>query len=102
MKSLYNLVDLILQETFSTDIKNLGNDLCNFGPSTIQELMKRNKLDFVSTRNLLIVLMQNKLVTFEEVIKKKIKNDEITEFIYELDLENILMKLRYFNYNYFI
>ena len=56
--------------------------------------MKRQKLDFVSVRNLLIILMQNKLVSYEEVFEKKLKNEEITEFIYELDIENILMKLR--------
>jgi len=94
MKSLYELIELLLEETYSKDIKALGSDLCNFGASTIQEIMKRQKLDFVSVRNLLIILMQNKLVSYEEVFKKKLKNEEITEFIYELDIENILMKLR--------
>ena len=84
-EEVYELVVLILNEQFSKEISDLGRDLCYNGISTIPEIMQRMKLSFESVRNILIVLLQNKLVNTKEIIKKENKT-----IAYEIIIDNVL------------
>ena len=84
-EEVYELVVLILNEQFSKEISDLGRDLCYNGISTIPEIMQRMRLSFESVRNLLIILLQNKLVTTKEINKKE--NNVIA---YEIVIDNVL------------
>ena len=101
--SLFDLIGLLLEENFGdNDISKIGKELCINGAATILELMKRLKLDYISIRNSLIILVQNKLVTFTEKSRKKenpnvsnIQFDESKETFYEFNIENCLMRLKF-------
>ncbi len=84
-EEVYELVVLILNEQFSKEISDLGRDLCYNGISTIPEIMQRMRLSFESVRNILIVLLQNKLVNTKEIIKKENKT-----IAYEIIIDNVL------------
>lgn len=95
--NIYELIELLLEEQFGKQVSTLGTILLNNGPSSILELCKLTSWDYVEVRNILIILMQNKLLFFQEVSRK-----EILETIYELDVENVLNFLRYPKILYFI
>lgn len=95
--SIYELIEVILKEQFSEDVFNIAKDLLNQGPSSVIDLMKRLSLDFLSVRNALIILLQNKLIKFEELIRKDAK-----EIIYEIEISNVLNILRFPKILYFI
>ena len=88
--NIYDLVQLLLEEQFGKLVSNLGVTLINNGPSTIIELCKLMSLDYIEVRNALIILMQNKLIYFQEVSRK-----ENLETVYELDVDSILNYLRF-------
>lgn len=100
--SLYDLVGLILEENFgNNDVTKVGKDLFSSGAQTISELLKRTKMDYVSIRNALIILIQNKLVSFEEKRRKELPNmsniqiEEGKEIFYHFMTENCLMRLKF-------
>ena len=100
--NLYDLIEVILEENFGkNDVAKIGKDLCCNGSSTIIEIIKRLKMDYITIRNPLIILMQNKIVSFEEKSRKKelnvpnIQLDEAKEIFYEFDTENCLMRLKF-------
>jgi hypothetical protein len=101
--SLFDLIGLILEENFGdNDVTRIGKELCSNGAATILELMKRHKADYTSIRNALIILIQNKLVSFEERSKRKessnvsnLQIDEPKEIYYEFLTENCLIRLRF-------
>ena len=84
-EEVYDLVIIILNEQFSKEISDLGKDLCYNGISTIPEIMMRMKLSFENVRNLLIILLQNKLVSTKEIIK-----NENNVIAYEIVIDNVL------------
>ena len=84
-EEVYDLVIIILNEQFSKEISDLGKDLCYNGISTIPEIMMRMKLSFENVRNLLIILLQNKLVSTKEIIK-----NEKNVIAYEIVIDNVL------------
>ena len=84
-EEVYELVILILNEQFSKEISDLGRDLCYNGSSTIPEIMQRMKLSFENVRNILILLLQNKLVTTKEINRKENKI-----IVYEIIIDNVL------------
>jgi len=88
--SIYELIEIILKEQFSEDVSNIAKELLYQGPSSIVDLMKRLSLDFLSIRNALIILLQNKLIKFEELIRKDSK-----DIVYEIEIPNILNILRF-------
>jgi hypothetical protein len=93
----YQLAELILEEHFSKEVKDTATDLLNNGASSILEISKRTNYDFQSVRNSLIILLQNKLTTFEEVKKK-----DFIEFQYSINLEHVLNFIRFPKILYFI
>lgn len=95
--NIYELIEIILEEQFGKKVSTLGISLLNNGPSSILEIMKLNGSDYVEVRDSLIILLQNKLIIFQEVSRK-----ENIEIIYELDVENILNYLRFPKILYFI
>jgi len=95
--SIYELIEVIIKEQFSEDVFNIAKDLLYQGPSSIIDLMKRLSLDFLSIRNSLIILLQNKLIKFDELIRKDAK-----EIIYEIEIANVLNILRFPKILYFI
>jgi hypothetical protein len=95
--NIYELIEIILEEQFGGHVKNLGLALINNGPSSIQELTKLLSEEYIEVRNSLIILVQNRLVDYQEVIRK-----EYRETIYELNVENVLNYLRFPKILYFI
>lgn len=95
--SIYELIEVIIKEQFSEDVYIIAKDLVYQGPSSLIDLMKRLSLDFLSIRNALIILLQNKLIKFEELIRKDSK-----ETVYEIDIPNVLNILRFPKILYFI
>ena len=101
--SLFDLIGLILEENFgNNDVSRIGKDLCSNGSATLLDLIKRLKADYTSIRNALIILIQNKLVCFEERSKRKessnvsnLQIDEPKEIYYEFIMDNCLMRLRF-------
>lgn len=101
--SLFDLIGIILEENFgNNDITKIGKELCSNGAATIVELIKRLKIDYATVRNALIILIQNKLVSYEEKSRKKenpnvtnIQIDETKEIFYEFNAENCLIRLRF-------
>ena len=94
---IYELIEIILKEQFSEETFLIAKDIMNQGPSTIVDIMKRLSLDFLSVRNSLIILLQNTLIKYDEVIRKTSK-----EIIYEIEIYNILNILRFPKALYFI
>lgn len=88
--SIYELIEIILKEQFSEEVFNIAKELLYQGPSSIIDLMKRLSLDFLSIRNALIILLQNKLIKFEELIRKDSK-----DIVYEIEIPNVLNILRF-------
>jgi hypothetical protein len=96
-ENIYELVELILDEQFGKTVSLVGIALLNNGPSSILELMKLLSFDFAEVRDALIILLQNKLVLFQEASRK-----ESLEIIYELDVDTFLNYLRFPKILYFI
>jgi hypothetical protein len=95
--NINDICDIILDDQFPEDVSKVGKQLLQMGPSSISEIFRKLGSDFISVRNALIVLIQNKMVNFQEVKRKDSK-----EYLYELDLESILNVLRYPKILYFI
>jgi len=88
--NIYELIEILLEEHFGKEVTKLGLCLLSNGPLSIQEIKKILSYDFVRTRNALIILMQNKLVNYEEIKRK-----ESIENVYEFDIESALNYLRF-------
>jgi hypothetical protein len=89
--NIYELVVIILEEQFSKEVSEIGSFLLNNGPSTLLEITSSLKsIDYPAARNVIIILLQNKLATFKEVKRKELK-----ELAYELIIENVLNYLRF-------
>ena len=84
-EEIYDLVELILNEQFSKEVSDIGKDLLYNGVSSIPEIQSRLRLSFDSVKNVLIILMQNKLCSSTELIKKDTK-----VIGYEIIIENVL------------
>ena len=84
-EEVFELVSLILNEQFSKEISDIGRDLLYNGASTIPEIQSRVRTSFENIRNVLIVLLQNKLANVVEVTRRE------TKIIgYEINIENTL------------
>jgi hypothetical protein len=88
--NIYDLCFIILEDQFPEEVAKIGKELLSYGPSSIQELVKKIGLEFISIRNALIVLVQNRMVRFQEVQRK-----DCREFLYELDIESVFNVIRY-------
>ena len=95
--SIYELIEVIIKEQFSEEVFNIAKDLLYQGPSSMIDLMKRLSLDFLSIRNALIILLQNKLIKFEELIRKDAK-----DIVYVIEIHNVLNILRFPKIIFFI
>ena len=84
-EEIYDLVELILNEQFSKEVSDIGKDLLYNGVSSIPEIQSRLRLSFDNVKNVLIILMQNKLCSSTELIKKDTK-----VIGYEIIIENVL------------
>ena len=84
-EEIYDLVELILNEQFSKEVSDIGRDLLYNGVSSIPEIQSRLRLSFDNVKNVLIILMQNKLCSSTELIKKDTK-----VIGYEIIIENVL------------
>lgn len=84
-EEIYDLVELILNEQFSKEVSDIGKDLLYNGVSSIPEIQSRLRLSFDNVKNVLIILMQNKLCSSTEMIKKETK-----VIGYEIIIENVL------------
>jgi hypothetical protein len=88
--NIYELIEILVEEHFGKEVTKVGLCLLSNGPMNIQEIKKILNYDFIRTRNALIILMQNRLVNYEEIKKK-----EIIENVYEFDVESALNYLRF-------
>jgi len=89
-EEVFELVEIILSERYSKEIIEIAKDLLKNGLSTIPEIKGRLKLSFENIRNILIILLQNKLINCQEIFRNEIK------YIgYEINIENILNILLY-------
>lgn len=88
--NIYELIEIIIEENFGKDVTNVGICLLSNGPLGIIEIRKYLSYDYIRVRNALIILMQNKLVNYEEIKRK-----EQIENVYEFDVENCLNFLRF-------
>jgi hypothetical protein len=88
--NIYELIEILIEEHFGKDVTKVGICLLSNGPLSISEIKKNLQFDFIRVRNALIILMQNKLVNFEEIKRK-----EIIENVYEFDVEMALNYLRF-------
>ena len=95
--NIYDLIEILLEEQFGKQVSTMGITLINNGPSTIMELCKLSSWEYLEVRNVLIILMQNKLIFFQEVVRK-----EQIETVYELDVDSVLNYLRFPKILYFI
>jgi len=95
--SIYELIEIILKEQFPEDVSLIAKELLNQGPSSIMNLTKKLSLDFLTVRNSLIILLQNKLIKFDEIIRKDLK-----EIVYEIEISNVLNILRFPKILYYI
>jgi hypothetical protein len=95
--NIYDLIEIIIEEQLGKQVSSLSIALLNNGPSTIIELQKLISLEYLEVRNALIILMQNKLVFFQEVTRK-----DVIETVYELDVDSVLNYLRFPKILYFI
>ncbi len=95
--NINELCQIILEDQFPKEVSTVALELLTMGPSSIQELAKKLYIDFLSIRNALIILIQTKVATFQDVKRK-----DTREFLYELDLESVLNILRYPKILYFI
>lgn len=93
----YQIAEIIIEEHFSNDVLIIASFLMNNGSSSILDICKHTNLDFQSVRNSLIILLQNMLITFEEVKKKN-----FIEIQYTINLNNILNYIRFPKILYFI
>ena len=84
-EEVYELVEIILNEQFSKEVSDIGKDLLYNGISSIPEIQSRLRLSFESVKNVLIILMQNKLCSSTELIKKDTK-----VIGYEILIDNVL------------
>jgi hypothetical protein len=88
--NIYDLCNIILEDQFPEEVAKLSKELLALGPSSLLELIKKLGSDFMTIRNALIILIQNKIVRFQEVQRK-----DNREFVYEIEVEAILNILRY-------
>lgn len=95
--SMYDLIEVLLKEQFSEEVYTIAKDLLYQGPSTIVDIIKRLGVDFLAVRNTLIILLQNKLLKYEEIIRKDSK-----ETVYEIDIPSVLNLLRFPKVLYYI
>ncbi len=95
--NIYDLIEILLEEHFGKAVSTLGNILISNGPTTILELCKLSSWEYTEVRNALIIMMQNKLLFYEEKLRK-----EQIETVYEVDVDTILNYLRFPKILYFI
>ena len=89
-EEVFELVEIILSERYSKEIIEIAKDLLKNGLSTIPEIKGRLKLSFENIRNILIILLQNRLINCQEIFRNEIK------YIgYEINIDNILNILLY-------
>ena len=87
-QSIYSLVELILKDLFSKEVSEIGKDLLYNGVSTIPEIQKRLKMTFENVKNVLIILLQNKLCSCSELTRNNVK-----VIGYELEVDNVIHTL---------
>ena len=72
-EEVFELVEIILSERYSKEIIEIAKDLLKNGLSTIPEIKGRLKLSFENIRNILIILLQNRLINCQEIFRNEIK-----------------------------
>ncbi|MCQ2818130.1 MAG: hypothetical protein MJ252_12765 [archaeon] len=84
-QEVYELAYILIKETYTKDVAEVGKDLLYNSISTIPEIQSRLKLSFEAVKNCLIILTQSRLLISHPNFKKE------TNLVgYEIDIESTL------------
>lgn len=97
-ETIFNLVELLIEELYSKEVAGICKDLILNGDSNIYDIVKRTSREFSFVRDSLITLLQNRLVKVIDNSKSK----DWMEYTYSLDINMCLNVIRYPKILYFI